>query len=377
MKQSNQVGPLQANHFKAGPLKARRVAIAALTGLLISPLSAHAQSSLTLYGLIDTGVSWVSTGTDRSGILSTGVASTSRLGFRGAEDIGNGLRAVFDLESGFNSDTGGQRGGPANRLFDRIATVGFAGDFGQVRLGRDTTPTYNAAGLNDLMGHGYWGNTQGFGYTTVRIDNAIFYRSPVLQGFSGEAAGSFGGASSTGTSTSVAGGSQVTEGLTSADRVGRYYGGRLAYEMGPVKANAAYGQVEIAPGVRAREVVAGASYDFGLLKAGLGYYRTHPTGADRLRGVNLGASIKVGTGTLLAQFYQVKFDSATNAPRANTFGLAYNYPVSRRTSLCASLGALHNNGSAAFSLRSASEALVPSVIGENPRALSLGLRHVF
>jgi predicted porin len=377
MKQSYQVSPPQADHIKGGPLKAGSLAVAALTGLLIVPLSAHAQSSLNLYGLIDTGVSWVSTGTDRSGILSTGVASTSRLGFRGAEDLGNGLRAVFDLESGFNSDTGGQRGGPADRLFDRIATVGLAGDFGQIRLGRDTTPTYNAAGLNDLLGHGYWGNTQGFGYTTVRIDNAIFYRSPVVQGFSGEAAGSFGGASSTGTSTSVAGGSQVTESLTAADRLGRYYGGRLAYEMGPVKANAAYGQVDITPGVRVREVVAGASYDFGMIKAGVGYYRAHPSGADRLRGVNVGASMKVGTGTLLAQFYQIKFDSATNAPRANTFGLAYSYPVSRRTSLYASVGALHNNGAAAFSLRSASEVLIPSSIGENPRALSLGLRHVF
>jgi predicted porin len=135
--------------------------------------------------------------------------------------------------------------------------------------------------------------------------------------------------------------------------------------------------VDITPGVRVREVVAGASYDFGMIKAGVGYYRAHPTGADRLRGVNVGASMKVGTGTLLAQFYQIKLDSATNAPRANTFGLAYNYPVSRRTSLYASVGALHNNGSAAFNLRSASETLVPSTIGENPRALSLGLRHVF
>jgi len=99
MKQSHQVRPPQAKHIKAGPLKAGPLAVAALTGLLIVPLSAHAQSSLNLYGLIDTGVSWVSTGTDRSGILSTGVASTSRLGFRGAEDLGNGLRAVFDLES--------------------------------------------------------------------------------------------------------------------------------------------------------------------------------------------------------------------------------------------------------------------------------------
>ena len=372
MMQLNKVGPPQASPRNAAPF-----AIAALSGFLASPLSAHAQASLNLYGLIDSGVSWVSTGTDRSGIVSTGVASTSRLGFRGAEDLGNGLRAVFDLEDGFDSDTGGQRGGPANKLFDRIATVGFAGDFGQIRLGRDTTPTYNAAGLNDLLGHGYWGNTQGFGYTTVRIDNAVFYRSPVLQGFSAEAAGSFGGTSSTGTPTSVAGGSQITESLTSADRLGRYYGGRLAYEMGPLKANAAYSQVDVTPGVRVREVVAGASYDFGMIKAGVGYYRAHPTGADRLRGVNIGASMKVGAGTLLAQFYQIKFDSATNAPRANTFGLAYNHPVSRRTSLYASVGALHNNGSAAFSLRSASEVLIPSSIGENPRALSFGLRHVF
>ena len=352
-------------------------AVAALSTLITAPMTALAQSSLNLYGVIDTGLTWVSTGAERTGILSTGVASTSRLGFRGAEDLGSGLRAVFDLESGFNSDTGGQRGGPADRLFDRIATVGLSGDFGQIRLGRDTTPTYNAAGLNDMMGHSYWGNTQGFGYATVRVDNAVFYRSPIRQGFSGELAASFGGASSTGTSTSVASASQITENLTPSNSVGRYYGGRLAYDAGPLTANAAYGQVDATTDVRVREVVAGASYDFGMIKTGAGYYRAHPTGGDRLRGVNLGASMKLGTGTLLAQVYQIKLDTPTNAPRANTFGIAYNHPLSRRTSMYASIGALHNNGSAAFNLRSASEILIPSSIGENPRALSLGLRHLF
>jgi predicted porin len=87
--------------------------------------------------------------------------------------------------------------------------------------------------------------------------------------------------------------------------------------------------------------------------------------------------MKLGTGTLLAQVYQIKLDTPASAPRANTAGIAYSYPVSRRTSLYASIGALHNNGSAGFNLRSASESLIPSSIGENPRALSLGLRHLF
>ena len=228
-----------------------------------------------------------------------------------------------------------------------------------------------------MMGHSYWGNTQGFGYATVRVDNAVFYRSPVRQGFSGELAGSFGGTSSTGNSTSVADGSQITENLTPANRVGRYYGGRLAYEAGPLVANAACGQVDVSTDVRVREFVAGASYDFGAIRAGLGYYHAHPTGGDSLRGINLGATMKLGAGTLLAQVYQIKLDTPTSAPRANTLGIAYNYPVSRRTSWYAALGALHNNGSAAFTLRSASEILIPSSIGENPRALSVGLRHLF
>ena len=117
--------------------------------------AAMAQSSVTLYGVVDTSVAYVKGDKSVSGLLNNG-AATSRLGFRGVEDLGNGLKAEFVLEGAVSPDNGG-----SSFDFKRQSTVGLAGEFGQVRLGRALTASYNAVSRYDVFG------TNGLGSTPV------------------------------------------------------------------------------------------------------------------------------------------------------------------------------------------------------------------
>lgn len=106
---------------------------------------AHAQSSVTLYGTMDGGVRWVdnvgttaaTAGASKVSVSTVGTLDFNRLGFRGVEDLGNGMNAHFSLEAGFNSGTGAAS--DLTRLFNRLALVGITGAWGTVDVGRQYT----------------------------------------------------------------------------------------------------------------------------------------------------------------------------------------------------------------------------------------------
>ena len=129
-----------------------RCAVALLAGMGAS--AAMAQSNVTVYGLLDTGLVHV-TNVNAAGDSVTKMPSLtgsfpSRIGFRGVEDLGGGLQVVFTLESGLALDTGTSQQG--NRLFGRQASVGLKGAFGTVTLGRQINMTYIAGQKADVMG---------------------------------------------------------------------------------------------------------------------------------------------------------------------------------------------------------------------------------
>lgn len=153
--------------------------------------AAHAQSSVTLYGVMETGLRY-STNNDADGHgkaeMAGGYYSGSRFGIRGSEDLGNGLKAVFHLVSGFAPDTGvGSTndmglGGykpttPAtSRLFGRQAYVGLEGGFGSLTFGRQENLVFNTAGQYDALSIGNLGATAWHVTATgVRIDNSVKY----------------------------------------------------------------------------------------------------------------------------------------------------------------------------------------------------------
>jgi predicted porin len=163
--------------------------------LLLSS-GAHAQSSVTLYGLIDEGLNFTnnavtSAGSGQAYRLQSGDVVGSRWGMKGTEDLGGGLAAIFKLESGFNASTGAsQQGG---RLFGRQAYVGLASqNYGTLTLGRQYDPTIDL--FSALTASGNWAGDVGatpFDNDNTdwdfRVNNSVKYVSPTVAGFTGEA----------------------------------------------------------------------------------------------------------------------------------------------------------------------------------------------
>ncbi|KWK00206.1 porin [Burkholderia ubonensis] len=204
--------------------------------------AAHAQSSVTLYGLIDAGISFANhsktaTGNDRLFKYDDGVAQGSRWGLRGTEDLGGGLKAIFVLENGFNSGTGAL--GQGGAIFGRQAYVGLStAQYGTVTFGRQYSFSTDILGANYSTG----GNTVAGNYayhvndvdqlTSSRINNAVKFQSANYAGFTFGALYGFSNstdfAGSAGTGTPATGGSS------------RAYSFGLNYANGPFSLGAAY-----------------------------------------------------------------------------------------------------------------------------------------
>lgn len=176
----------------------------AIAGLVST--SAFAQSNVTIYGLVDYGYAYRFDGRNLTNVgptpnsasqLNSGQAFSNRIGFKGIEDLGNGLKALFVLEQGFNLDTGTEQ---VNGLaFARQSYVGLSGNFGSVIGGRMYTPYYNFMTSLDPFVNGTVGRysnaftlaptVSGSSLTNpLRFDNAVAYTSPSFGGFSVTAA---------------------------------------------------------------------------------------------------------------------------------------------------------------------------------------------
>ena len=209
----------------------KRIALSTLSlALLGAAGAAHAQSSVTLYGTIDTAVTFVHNANAAGqnqwsvGNASNGDLSGTRWGLKGQEDLGGGLKAIFQLENGFNPSTGGL--GQGGRLFGRQAFVGLTADqYGTFTLGRQYDPLVDL--VQGITADNYFGST----FATAgdvdnydnssRTNNAIKYVSPVFSGLQVEGMYAFGG---------VAG--QTGSGQT--------WSAAAAYNNGPISIAAGY-----------------------------------------------------------------------------------------------------------------------------------------
>src|SRR6478736_386633 len=151
-----------------------------LGGLLMGAAAlSHAQSNVTIYGIVDSGIEYVSNqaaGGSSFRVPSNTGTFASRLGFRGNEDLGGGLSAIFTLENGFGTDTGtASQGG---RLMGRQSFVGLASkDWGQVTIGRQWTMTFWGMLDSDILGSNIFGSGSLDSYfPNAREDNSIAYR---------------------------------------------------------------------------------------------------------------------------------------------------------------------------------------------------------
>jgi predicted porin len=363
----------------------KKLIVAAVAGALAAPL-ALAQSNVTIYGIADVGVEWGSSGNGTKFRVQSGQESGSRLGFKGSEDLGGGLKANFQLEAGFSLDNGAftnhGQGTPApgtnvaatydsGTLFARQAWAGVSGSFGAVNIGRMYTPIFYVAAGGDPAGLGTvatLANVWGLG---SRANNAVEYVSPTMGGFGLRAN------YSTGEENNV---------NTDAKKEGQQWGLNGTWGGGPVWVGAAYQEIRGAtlPSTTAEKtknwLVAG-TYDFGMVKLFAGWNDSKTSGSAgdsiKFRVWDIGATVKAGPGQVVFAYGDRK-DKLGDARDNRLVGVGYDYPLSKRTNLYAFYARVSNkDGFANGVLNSATLTGLTPNLGYDPKALQLGLRHTF
>lgn len=354
-------------------------------------MAATPASSVTIYGLIDTSVAYASAPGGRIWKLDSGHMNGSRLGFRGSEDLGGGLRANFLLEAGINSDTGtsGQNQGAGAKFFGRGAIVGLSGGFGEIRLGRTVVAIASEAqAVGDAFGLGGGGNLQGIQPAPGRVNNTIWYQSPTFNGFLAKLSYSPGEHSSQPPDSSKAGNQTAISGFYAANELSgavayttlrnpvdlstlRWLNSSLAYNFGSFKLFGSFATFKN-PGAAITPAVH-AGLDNNVQLAGfplVGYY----SGQDD-RSVSLGVAVPFGASTILAQAIRVD-DRGPQNRDATQFGIAYLYALSKRTSLYVDYGKVKNSNGAAYAVTGATSQTGLNNNG-NSDAFHLGVRHAF
>jgi predicted porin len=285
-----------------------RCAVALLAGMGAS--AAMAQSNVTVYGLLDTGLARV-TNVNAAGDSVTKMPSLtgsfpSRIGFRGTEDLGGGLSAVFTLEAGVALDTGTM--GQGNRLFGRQASVGLKGAFGTVTLGRQINMTYIAGLKSDVMGPNLFaiGSIDPY-LPNARSDNAIGY----LGNFNNFVIGA---TYSTGRDSSAAGGPAATGcpgEVAGNSKACRQVTGLFGYETPAFGIN--------------------ASYDILYGNTGAAGGLTSSDNSDKR--ITGNAYVKVGEGKIAGGVVDRTTRAVTGVTDSDLYFLGVSYPVTPLTTL--------------------------------------------
>ncbi len=334
--------------------------------------AAFAQSSVTLYGVVDASLESVK-GDDTVTRVSSDNLASSRLGFKGTEDLGNGLKANFVLESNMKMDTGANGGG-STRFFDRAAWVGVAGGFGELRLGRQDTSIGLLAGNSSILG------AQGYddlkiaktfsGDAYRRTDNAITYILPKFVD---------------GLSAQVQYSTQAS-GAESTDKLGSHFGLNVQYAvagfsagLGYIDAKESVKNTTVAKESDGTGVLAYVGYDFGVAKL-TGYFEQdkRDLAAEKLQVVGGRLDVPFGKDfKLQASYSQVKDHSFsktdTKGDDAKIVALKGVYTLSKRTSVYALFTNVSNDVGSTLALSGATLANGD----DSSRGFAVGLSHKF
>jgi GBP family porin len=341
---------------------------------------ALAQTNVTIYGVVDAGLVRETGGTANVTKISSGVASVSRIGFRGTEDLGGGLSALFVLETGYKTDTG--EVDTAGSIFNRQALVGLKSNMGTVTLGRQYTPYYNTiTTVADPFAAGLSGSAKNLLPTVganTRTSNSVMYVSPKMSGITGELA--------------------YSAGEQADSSAGRQIGAALSYTVGKLNARLAYNNrnsdVAATTGVTAvsRDIgtntLLAANYDFGMVKGYAAYGvdkgvnsavlpntsnpfgGVRPTTSTNSTDLLIGAAVPVGQGTILASVINKNDKTAFNQD-ATQVAVGYTYALSKRTTLYTSYGKIKNRRGAGYTVGNGTDA------GSGDAAYNGGVRHSF
>ncbi len=413
--------------------------LAAIVSFAFVPL-AQAQTNLSIYGIVDTGIHIGKNGGGTQYNLASGISDGSRIGFKGTEELGNGYKAVVNLEARFEADNGGYSNtyfsphfsesllaglpGPVQdilrpgtrparvvnpnlSLFDRTSMLGLVTPAGAVLLGRQYTPGYEIGVMGDSFEAGTaagWGNiVSGTGgiFTAgvaLRASDAIQYRVQTPSGF---------GASLMYAKSDEAS-ARAGTGTGSINRSKRLWGGNLKYQANGLNVGVGYNSEDNQNGEKSLTTwTLAGSYEFGNAKVFAGYHRMkndNPAIRQSLadQGAALGLSLnhpvvvrvnenakldaesysigmqyKIGSGRITTGISHTDDDRPAGA-KVTLYGLGYNYYLSKRTDLYAIVAHADNNDAAQYALGGAGYAGgFTSTRGQDATAYQFGIRHRF
>lgn len=352
-------------------MKARLI----LAGLcLAAGVPAAAQSSATLYGRMDVTLQYLKRsgdGTPSAGSAVNMASDTNYWGLLGSEGLGDGHRAYYRLEAGFQPNSG--KGG--NALFDRESYIGWGSPWGNLQLGGQFAPAVTLTGRLDPYQRSMNGLIQNLMQvnagnanrgTLAHRDNAVQYISPSLNGFTLRAMYGF--------SNSWPGTLDVTRSRAAALEYakGPWYAA-LSWEGSQLARSASGGGLE----ARSQDTTfAGATYDFGGFKLHGMVLHNRLEGEATALGYMAGVSADVQGGTL-------RFSVASRSKRhesgsrASVYALGYSYALSKRTTAYTSLAWLNNGSKAHYNLWPDSRSTPLSAPGQSVTGLQVGMRHMF
>jgi len=366
-----------------------------------------AQSSVTLFGILDVGVSHGSGSVNNVTKMNSGGINSSRFGVKGTEDLGGGLKANFWLEGDVNPNTGAGSSVNGNNFvngaststastpggfsFNRQAFVGFSGNFGEVRLGRDYTPSfyldamYDPFGVNGVGTNALFGQANGYTASHLRSSNSVSYMLPGnLNGFSGQVM--YGNNNATSNATYTAATLNGTAAGTLIGDDGKYSGFNIGYANGPVSAHVSSSTYKAALFGDVKTSSVAGSYDLGVAKLSAEYMEDKfgtatADGAALVKGNNqkvtgtlFGVTAPLGNGSLRASFVsrKVAADGYTNTNKFDQTSIGYVYNLSVRTGLYATYSSINNKGDSKVGANGTTTA-----IGTSSSGYDLGIRHSF
>jgi predicted porin len=350
---------------------------------------ASAQSSVTLYGTVDLNGRFVKAdGQDRRITESTDGINSSQLGFRGVEDLGGGLKAGFNLLAGVNPDVG--TANQNSKFFNRRSTVSLFTNLGEVRLGRDYTPTFWNLTIFDAFGTNGLGSSLNVrnGYGGTRQDNTIGYFTP---GNWGGFYGQF-----------MAGSS---DGATSGDRPVRYLGGRAGFAAGPFDFAGAYSEAKyragfaaVSPGGGVGLLIpegetqktwnVGGSWDFGFMKI-MGLYDEEKISDFKEQMASISGVIPFGQAEIhvgydrgeskgftpfLVPCTGLTCSTSSDQQTVEQFKITLQYNISKRTAMYTTGSWLKNKDETRVTLPGAAGL---TEVGGDSKGWEIGLRHFF
>ena len=377
----------------------KKIIALAVAGLMSG--AAFAQSNVTVYGEVDLGYLRGSSDTingtadTKSGIQS-GVWGSSRLGFKGEEALGNGMKAIFTLEYALTADVNGGVGAGTGAA--REQSLGLAGDFGLVKAGRLTTLGHLAMNKFDPLRATAFAPLSSLRATSIsnssRADNTVAYIAPQLvSGLTLAATYGFGGTPGAADDTTAYGAS--TAGLV--DDQQRIIGFMADYTAGPFaiayvhhRVNDLGNTLAAASAVNNRENMIAASYDLGVAKLFLSTQTDRnndatATKVDR-RITSVGAQVPVAANARVDIGYarlNDRFANVANVDQdASSWGLQYSYDLSKRTMAFAGYQRVSNEDGGASTALGTTNGVAPTtatagVGGLKSTGYGFGLRHKF